>query len=291
MKHLVSLFILLLFLPGCALRPSAEGKGSLCHDGQTLRVGVDQQLLSDRDVSIPPPTDEGSLDRLSKLLTRASGCSLEVQPIISTELGRRGISEGEWDFAFLAPSLTVLALQQRQTPYTALRSLGLRNVVRSSILVPEASPITGYADMNGAKLGLLPRGSLVGFYLPLYNLYGVRLSGIVYGLSFTDLAERLAAGSIDAMAWDANQSQRPQGTRVVAVDPHLIPDGSMVMKSTLNGVDYKSMLAVLDANAFQLPTFLGYSSGSFPDPRSYHHFTKIIHDVDSWAPAHQFEKK
>jgi phosphonate transport system substrate-binding protein len=149
--------------------------------------------------------------------------------------------------------------------------------------VLEDSPIKGYADMNGAKLGLLPRGSLVGFYLPLYNLYGVRVSGIAYGVSFIDLAEKLAAGTINAMAWDANQSQRPPGTRVAAVDPHLIPGGAMVMKSTLNSADYKSLLAVLDANAFQLPAFLGYSSGSFPDPRSYHHFTKIIRDVDSWT--------
>ena len=37
------------------------------------------------------------------------------------------------------------------------------------------SSATAIQDLNGQRLGLLPRGSLTGFYLPLYNLHGIRL--------------------------------------------------------------------------------------------------------------------
>jgi phosphonate transport system substrate-binding protein len=222
------------------------------------------------------------LHDLRDLLAKASGCPLEVQPIQSKAIGRRGLLNGSWDFAFLSPSLTVMALQQQQTPYTAIRTLGLRVGSRSSILVPEGSSIRGYGDLNGARLGLLQKGDLLGYYLPIYNLYGVRLAGIRYGSDFEALARELAAGTIDAMVWDAKQTPMPKGTRLGAVDPHRIPAGALVMRSTLNDSDYRSMLSVLDDNAFQLPTSMGYSSGSIPDRRSYYHVTRIVRDVDSW---------
>ena len=168
--------MLLPFLTACATFGTMGSQTSLCPNGKTLRFGVDSQLADSSETS---PGGLPALGELSTFLSKATGCPISMEPIANDHLGLQGLNRGGWDFAFLGPSLTVLAL--KDGGYTPLRALGQKADSRSAILVNSNSDISDYSDLSGKRLGLLPEGSILGYYLPRYNSYGVRTGSIVYG--------------------------------------------------------------------------------------------------------------
>lgn len=270
-----------IFMGGCSLVPF-QTKAALCSSGETLKIGVDQQLF---------PLNQGSdeqandIKKLEVFLGKATQCPIQMVPIVSTPLGRKLIKSGGFDFAFLAPSLSVLALNQ-DSGYVPLRSLGQDGAVRSAMLVPKTSDIKDYSGLNGKKIGLLSSG-LIGYYLTRYNTYGVNIAGIDYGLSYEDLINKLKIRQVDAIAWDTQITPLPPGTRLGAIDPHLLPSGALLMHSRLNSLDYTGLLKELDENSFQLPSFLRYGASTKPELTSYNHFIKIVQTVDQWDKQNQ----
>lgn len=274
MNRKIAILVLLPLLTACARTGGLASSASLCSNGNSLRIGVDSQLGDVPSEGLP------QLSELSVILSKASRCPVTIEPITNDHLGLQGLVRSSWDFAFLGPSLTVLALRDG-AGYVPLRSLGKKADSRSAILVNANSPIAGYADLNNKRLGLLPEGSMLGYYLPRYNSYGLR-TAVAFGSSFDDLKGMLKAGKVDAIAWDTQATPRPEGTKIAALDPHLLPEAALVMKSDYNSLDYQTMLNQLDGNAFQLPGFLRYAPGSTPRLIAYHHMHKVVRDVTNW---------
>ncbi|MFN5465242.1 MAG: PhnD/SsuA/transferrin family substrate-binding protein [Cyanobacteriota bacterium] len=268
-------------LGGCSLAPF-QTKAALCPSGETLRIGVDQQLFP-----LNQGLDEQASDikKLETFLGKVTQCPIQMEPIVSAQLGRKSIKTGSFDFAFLAPSLSVLALNQ-DSGYVPLRSLGQNVLVRSAMLVPETSNMKDYSGLNGKKIGLLSSG-LIGYYLARYNTYGVNIAGTDYGLSYEDLVNKLKNHQVDAIAWDTQITPLPPGTRLGAIDPHLLPSGALLMHSRLNSLDYTGLLKELDENSFQLPSFLRYGASTKPELTAYNHFIKIVQTVDQWDKQSQ----
>ena len=268
----------LIFLYGCTLVTPEANSVNLCPRDKPLKIGIDQELI-DRDKRAS--TQLYDLNKFHILLSKSTGCQVDLRQITDPQLGRRDLAEGVWDFAFLAPSLTVLSLSQSAV-YVPLRSLGQDAKTRSSILVRKDSEINSYAGLHGKRIGLLSGGSLIGYYLPRYNSHGVQFLSMQFGHSFEDLIDKLTAGQVDAIAWDSQITPLPAGMRIGAMDPHLLPLGALVMHSRLNSLNYLDFLSNLDGNIFQLPSFLRYSTRANPAHSSYYHFKKIIRDVDKW---------
>ena len=135
------------------------------HEGREMKS---QLILTDHEIS-----------KLRDLLTVASRCEVVLEPVASPEQAQVRLRRGEWDAAFLPPGLTAVALENQEgTKYSLLRSLGLRQVSWSVLLVRNDSSYQSIKQLGRARLGLLPRGSLSGFYLPLYNLHGLRLASV-----------------------------------------------------------------------------------------------------------------
>ena len=268
----------LLLLVSCSQNTTINNKASLCPHGNVLRIGVDEQLTEDSEARIQEAT---YLSELSTILSRTSGCPVNIEPISTDQLGIQGLSHATWDFAFLGPSLTVLALMD-ESNYIALRSLGNKADSRSAILVNTKSEIQSYGKLSNKRLGLLPKGSILGYYLPLYNSYGARPAAIIYGESYQDLLSMLKSGKLDAISWDTQIAPRPEGTRIAVLDPHFLPESALVMKTDYIKLDYQTMLGQLDENAFQLPPFLRYAAGSSPRLLTYQHMFKVVREVQRW---------
>lgn len=279
--QLIQSFLFTFLIGGCSL-PRFQSTAALCPTGETLQIGIDQQLFS-LDQSSDQQTRD--IQKLESFLSKVTSCPIQIEPIVSPQLGRKSIENGRFDFAFLAPTLSVLALG-KDSGYVLLRSLGQDVLVRSAILVPENSRINGYSGLNNKRIGLLSSG-LIGYYLARYNTYGVNTTGTNYGVNYEDLIEKLKTQQVDAIAWDTQITPLPPGTRLGAIDPHLLPSGALLMHSRLNSRDYTGLLKDLDENSFQLPAFLRYGAGTKPELASYNHFIRIVQTVDQWDKKNQ----
>lgn len=268
-------------LAGCGQQPSE--RVSLCGPVGQLRVGyvgaeegramAGQAVLPDSDIS-----------RLRDLLTIASRCEVSLEPVVSPEQARQRLGAGEWDVAFLPPGLAALAMEgSDQRDYSLLRPLGQRSQSRSQLLVPSGSDRRTLAQLNGARLGLLPRGSLTGFYLPLYNLHGLRLQSVHYALSYRELLDQLRAGKLDVIAWDASLPDPGTDVRVIVDDPNLIPVGALVLSQPLVAADHQPFLKLLDQSAAQLPPSLGYVAGVLPEAQGLQRLRTVVTNVESWT--------
>lgn len=272
-------WVLALLATACAQQQDSQT--ALCGSAGRLRVGVvgaeegrtrsSATLLSDQDQF-----------RLRELLTVSSRCEVQLEPVLSPEQARMRLKNREWDLAFLPPGLTAFALDQDGT-YGLVRQLGRRQNSRSQLLVRRESRYRSRADLRGQRIGLLPRGSLTGFYLPLFNLHGLNFSQVRYALSYADLLNLLRSGEVDVIAWDGALPLGDVDARVVYEDAHAIPLGAMAISQSLLQSNYQNFLAQLDQNVSQLPATLGYSTGVIPELQSLQELSAIVANVESWS--------
>ncbi len=164
-----------------------------------------------------------------------------------------------------------------------VRLLDQRRESRSSLLVRADDSRQSLSQISGARLGLLPRGSLAGFYLPLWNLHGLRFSSVHYSLSYGELLERLRSGDLDVIAWDASLPSPGQSARAIHEDSNIIPRGALVLSKDLVATDYRPFLRVLDNSGSQLPPSIGYVAGMLPEARGLEGLRKLVSSVEGWS--------
>lgn len=250
----------------------------LCNASGILKVGV----MGYREVTAETTNlDPDELLRLRNLLTEASRCEVQIEPVRTSDLARSRLAARAWDVGFLPPGLLAFAMIQ-DPPYVPVRTLGVDRLSRSAILVPAESPIRSPADLIGARVGLLPRGSLTGFYLPLYNLHGLPLAKVSYALDYPGLLDLLNAGAVDAIAWDEANPEPARPLRRLLVDDHPIPRGAMVVSESIGRGNISSFLRSLDQEGHDLPPVLGYVPGALRQEASAGSLRSIVIDVESW---------
>lgn len=280
LRAAAALLLALLSLSACRREPASQAR--LCGPTGQLRVGYvgaeegrargGQAVLSDQDIT-----------RVRDLLTVASRCEVLLEPAVSPEQARQRLGGGEWDVAFLPAGLAALALEGSGSgSYNLVRPLGKRGQSRSQLLVLASSTRRTPQQLQGARLGLLPRGSLTGFYLPLYNLHGLSLRSVHYALSYGELLEQLRAGKLDVIAWDAALPDPGADLRVVSEDRNAIPVGALVLSQALVAADHQPFLQVLDQSAPQLPPDLGYVAGVLPEAQRLQRLRAVVNNVESW---------
>lgn len=254
----------------------------LCGASGQLRVGFvgahegrhkqNQSALADHEIST-----------IRELLTVASRCEVTLEPVASPEQAHVRLRSGQWDAAFLPPGLTAVALEnQNGTKYSLLRPLGRRQDSWSVLLVRRDSSYQSIKQLARARLGVLPRGSLSGFYLPLYNLHGLRLASVHYALSYDELLEQLRNNKLDVIAWDGALPAPGDDMRPIFEDKNRIPLGALVLSSGLVAQNYQPFLKTLDENASQLPTQIGYVAGQLPETKDLFRLRSIVNNVEKW---------
>jgi len=268
------------WLSGCS--PQSAQQVSLCGPTGQLRVGfvgADEGRARGGQAVLP----DAEIGRLRDLLTVASRCDVQLEPVASPEQARLRLSAAEWDAAFLPAGLAALALEEAGSGgYSLVRPLGQRRQSRSQLLVRSDSERRSLLQLKGARLGLLPRGSLTGFYLPLYNLHGLTLGSVHYALSYSELLERLRSGKLDVIVWDSALPAPGGDVRVLFEDQNTVPLGSLVISQALVASDHQPFLRTLDASASQLPPSLGYAAGVLPEAQELQRLRTVVNSVESW---------
>jgi phosphonate transport system substrate-binding protein len=265
-----------------ACRAQSPQQVSLCGPTGQLRVGfvgADEGRARGGQAVLP----DQEIGRLRDLLTVASQCEVQLEPAASPEQARLRISSAEWDAAFLPAGLAALALEGSGAgDYSLVRPIGQRRQSRSRLLVRADSVWRSLPQLKGARLGLLPRGSLTGFYLPLYNLHGLSLGSVHYALSYLELLEKLRARQLDVIVWDSALPEPGGDVRVLFEDQNTVPLGALVLTQSLVAADHQPFLRVLDESSSQLPPSLGYAAGVLPEAQELQRLRTVVNSVESW---------
>lgn len=273
------LIVLTLALSACAAGPS--GQQALCGPSGRLRVGLVGSAEGRRG-SAGVILAEQEQFKLRELLMASSRCDVLLEPVLSPEQARLRLRNSEWDLAFLPPGLTAVALEQ-EGQFSLVRQLGRRQNSKSQLVVRADSRFKTRADLRGTRLGLLPRGSLTGFYLPLFNLHGLTFSQVGYELTYQDLMQGLKNREFDVIAWDGALPTQGDDIRIIHEDTHAIPLGALALSQPLLAQDYKPFVQKLDDNVSQLPSSLGYATGVIPDLLMLQELRAIVSKVEGWS--------
>ncbi|MEO1561002.1 MAG: PhnD/SsuA/transferrin family substrate-binding protein, partial [Cyanobacteria bacterium J06632_19] len=130
------------------------------------------------------------------------------------------------------PGLAAIGIDKYQ--YWSIFPLELGGGSRSIIVVNQGSALNKLKDLQGKKLALGQQGSATGYYLPLFNLYGLTLASVKFTATPLSALEWLAAGEVDAAALSFTEFSKYKTTfnssrfRILFSDSHTVPSGSLL---------------------------------------------------------------
>lgn len=161
---------------------------------------------------------------------------VELEPAFNELQAVAQIERGAWSMVFAPPGLSAIAIGSHQ--YIPIFPLEGANHLHSVIVVPEDSPINSLSDLQNKVVALGEPGSASGYYLPLYDLYGLTLAEIQFAPTPTTVLSWVARGKVDAGALSEQQFQRDRGQfdrnfRVLHVSRE-IPSGAVLISPAVD---------------------------------------------------------
>jgi phosphonate transport system substrate-binding protein len=261
----------LFFLAAC-------GSRSLQNQGEVIIIGTVSYYEGQQTLN--------QYDRLINYLGEKTQSLVRLEPAFNENKALERIRNRSWTLVFAPPGLAALAISQQQ--YRPLFPLeGVQNL-RSIFVVLENSPIRELKELANKTVALGQPGSATGFYLPIYNLYGLTLAEILLAPTPKAILSLVAEGKADAGALSQREfnfykSQFPQiPFRVLYNDPHNVPLGSVLISPTIERNRQAFIQQVLSEAASVLAQETGYvPTASIPD---YRYMIAVVERVRSIFP-------
>ncbi len=223
-------FLTLLLLSACS--------SSISNPGTSLTIGVVNDDQSAKSIE--------RYERFKAYLKERTQSLVEIEPVLNEDRALERIQSGAWSLVFAPPGLAAIALSQYQ--YKPLLPLvGIQNL-RSVLVVREDSPIKNLQSLAGKVLALGQPGSATGYYLPIFNLYGLTLAEILFTATPGDILElvaegKAAAGALSVAEFDNAHTQiNSANFRILFADPHPIPPGVLLSNPDLNQTETLSKI-------------------------------------------------
>lgn len=137
-------------------------------------------------------------DRFCDYLSERTRAFVELEPAYNELKAIERVESQNWSVVFAPPGLAAIAIAKAQ--YEPLFPLQGSNSERAAIVVAEDSPFQTLTDLNGATVALGQPGSATGYYLPLYDLYGLTLAEVQFAPTPKTALTWIASGDVDAAA-------------------------------------------------------------------------------------------
>jgi phosphonate transport system substrate-binding protein len=214
-RRLFILQLLSLTINGCKSTPNHQGKLIV----GVLNYGGRGEIIN-------------QYAKFNRYLGEKTKSNIQLEPAFNENKAIERLSERAWSLVFAPPGLAAIAIADYQ--YTPLFPLPGTNNLRSLLIVRQNSPIRNLRQLEGKKIALGQPGSATGYYLPLYNLYGLTLAAIEFTPTPDQVLELVAQGKADAGAvsmaeFNLYNSQNPNSLRILYTDPHYVPPGLVLI--------------------------------------------------------------
>lgn len=260
-----SFSILLLSLASCSSEPSLpQGK---------LTIGV----ISYEEGGI-------SLEKFAQfddILSRATHSIIELEPTFNERKALDQIKNQSWDVVFASPGVAALAISKYQyIPIFPVESRQFRSV----LIVQKESPIMTLEDMAQKKVALGQIGSATGYYLPLFDLYGLTLAEIQFLPTPEALVTSVATGIVDVGALAKHEfdqyAAKSNSLRVVHTS-RPIPGGSVLLGPKVD----RNLQEVITRTMNEIPPTIAGDVGFIPnaDPPDYQYLIELVTKVEPIA--------
>jgi phosphonate transport system substrate-binding protein len=133
---------------------------------------------------------------------------VELEPVFNEIRAVEQVRANHWSLVFAPSGLAAIAMAEANY-LPILPLLGTPNQ-KSVLVVRSDSPLQALGDLANQPVALGEAGSALGYYLPLYDLYGLTLKKIEFAPTPATALEWIAEGRVaaGAMAEDDFQQQR-----------------------------------------------------------------------------------
>lgn len=181
---------------------------------------------------------ERSLEQYSPLRDHLSAqlkAIIELEPAFNEVRALEQIQQKVWSLAFAPPGLAAIAISQER--YAPLFPLEGVETLRAVIVIREESSVKKLSDLDGKVIALGQVGSATGYYLPIYNLYGLTLAEARFAptpkimLQWIE-KEEVAAGAM-SLAELTQYSSQFNPTKFRAIHIGSVPPGSILVSPTI----------------------------------------------------------
>ena len=187
--------------------------------------------------------------------------TIELEPTYNEVRALAQISGNKWDLVFAPPGLAAIAISEYN--YEPLVPLESRDKTRSVIVAKSTLSATELKDLAGQTIALGQKGSATGYYLPIFNLYGLTFQEVVYAPTPKAVLEQLHNDEVSVGAlslgdynllkrnYDANQF------KIIYLDRHNVPPGAILASDRLERNQQEQIRQALQ----ETPSFIAANAG------------------------------
>ncbi len=206
---------------------------------------------------------------------------IELEPAYNEVRALEQIKNKKWDLVFAPPGLAAIAISRYN--YEPLVPLEGRDKTRSVIIAKQASPFQKRQDLKGQTIALGQKGSATGYYLPIYNLYGVNFKDVLYAPTPQDILkwleeDRVSVGALSLEDYNLlKRDHSPNTFKIVYLDKHDVPSGAILISDRLERNQQEQIRLAL----VETPSFISSTAGYLPTEKvtDYDYLIKVIERV------------
>jgi phosphonate transport system substrate-binding protein len=219
-------------------------------------------------------------ERFRAYLETATKTIVELEPAFNELKAVEQIQRQIWSMVFAPPGLAAIAIGTAQ--YIPLFGLQSRNNERALLLVQAESSIQSLDDLANQIVALGEPGSATGYYLPLYDLYGLTLQEVRFAPTPKTVLEWLSQGKIAAGAMSEQEFQQHRAEfgakrfRVLHQSRHVPASAVLIAPSVDRNQQYQVEKAMREAPSSVIGDAGYIPEAALPD---YDQFIKLVAKV------------
>lgn len=213
-------------------------------------------------------------------LAQKTNTVVELEPSFNELRAVERVRHRAWSIVFAPPGLAAVAIAREQ--YIPIFPMeGLYNL-RSVLVVREDSPILSLADLADKVVALGEPGSAAGYYLPLYDLYGLTLAEVRLTPTPKTVLAWLSQGTVAAGALSEDDFQRYRHEfgrtkfRILHTS-RFVPTGVVLLGPTVDRNQEEQIRAAMREAPSSIAGDAGYiSNAKLPN---YEQFIQLVEKV------------
>ena len=264
MLRFTRFFLLVLVLVGC--------NGTSQIRTEKITIGVVSYGDEIRSVNDYQP--------LQQYLAKKTQSIVELEPAYNELQATEQILRNRWSIVFAPPGLAAIAMEEEL--YTPLFPLeNVTSLERSLFVVRDKSNIKQLTDLYNKRVALGQPGSAAGYYLPLYDLYGLTLAQVSFAPTPQKLLQwisdgKVAAGALSEKDFETYRDQYNTKFRVLQKS-RWIPSGVVIISNSIE-IGLQEQIATAMSQA---PSNIIADSGYVVDTKvpDYQEFIKLVKKV------------
>lgn len=266
------LFLASLFLAACSTQSRSSNRQQFVLG--TVSYGSGEKTIA-------------QYDRLTRYLEEKLQAVVQLEPAYNERKALERLKSQAWSIVFAPPGLAAIALTKYR--YLAVAPLAGVSSLRSVLVVLKNSPYQTLGSIAGKTLAIGQPGSAVGYYFPIFNLYGLTLASLVTPGTPKAILEAIAQGKADvgALSLEEFNTYRTQVNqaefRILFTDAHTVPSGLVLISPNVDRTVQESIQNVLN----EMPSVVAQEAGFVPNGTipDYTYMISVVERVRTIFPA------